>query len=283
MSTDFPLPGDRAVVAVPAPGEGPGYWSGAPCARLEADGTWVVAYRVRHGHDGVDETVIARSQDGERFETVASLDETRFGAMGMERPSLVRTEDGRWRLYTCAATRGSKHWWIDALEASTLEGLADAEARTVFAGSEAMAVKDPLVRRFDGGWQAWICVHPLDLDGAEDRMRSAYATSSDGLAWNWHGTVLEGRPGTWDARGARITSILADGRAAYDGRATAEENWFERTGLTRLDGARLAGEPVADVRYLDAVALPGGGHRIFYEARRPDESHELRTELVPPA
>jgi hypothetical protein len=111
-------------------------------------------------------------------------------------------------------------------------------------------------------------------------MSSAYATSPDGLAWEWHGTVLDGREGEWDARGARITSILRDGRAAYDGRATAEENWFERTGLTRLDGSRLHPDPVADARYLDAVALPQGGHRIYYEARLPDESHELRTELI---
>jgi hypothetical protein len=278
---EFPLPTDRATTAIPAPGTGPGYWAGAPCGRLLPDGTWLLAYRLRHGHDGVDETVVARSEDGERYQTVAAFAESRFDAMGMERPSLLRTEDGRWRLYTCAATRGSKHWWIDALEAGTLEGLMDAEPRTVFAGNELMAVKDPYVRRFEGGWQAWICVHPLDVDGAEDRMRTAYATSPDGLAWDWHGFVLEGREGEWDARGARLTSILPDGRAAYDGRRTAEENWFERTGLTRLDGTRLAPDPVADVRYLDAIALPDGGYRIFYEARLPDESHELRTELIP--
>jgi hypothetical protein len=40
--------------------------------------------------------------------------------------------------------------------------------------------------------------------------------------------------------------------------------------------------PVADVRYLDVVPLAGGGHRIYYEARLPDESHELRTELIEP-
>ena len=279
----FPLPGEHARTAIPAPGRGPGYWAGAPCARLQPDGTWLLAYRVRHGHGGVDETVIARSGDGERFETLLTLDETRFDAMGMERPSLLRTDSGRWRLYTCAATRNSKHWWIDALEAGTLEGLADAEPVTVFAGNELTAVKDPLVRRFDGGWQAWICVHPLDVEGAEDRMRTAYATSADGLAWEWHGVVLDGRPGEWDARGARITSILPDGRASYDGRRTAEANWFERTGLTRLGGDRLAPGAVADVRYLDVVPLPGGGHRIFFEARLEDESHELRTELIAPA
>ncbi|HEV3497277.1 MAG TPA: hypothetical protein VHA34_13100, partial [Actinomycetes bacterium] len=54
--------------------------------------------------------------------------------------------------------------------------------------------------------------------------------------------------------------------------------------------ARLAGPdgtlvpeghgPVADVRYLDVVPLPEGGHRLWYEAPLPDGSHELRTELI---
>jgi hypothetical protein len=280
--TEFPLPGSApAVVAVPAPGTGPGYWAGAPCAVLDGDGGYIVAYRVRNGHDGNDETVVAHSPDGERFSTLATLDESRFGAMAVERPALVRTEDGRWRLYVCCATPESKHWWIGALEAGDLTDLADADVRTVFSGDERTGVKDPMVRLVDGRWHAWICCHPLDVPGAEDRMSTAYATSEDGLDWHWHGTVLTGRPGFWDARGARLTALLPDGRAAYDGRATAEENWFERTGLTWLDGARLRPEPVADVRYLEAVALPGGGHRIYYEARLPDESHELRTELIP--
>ena len=106
-------------------------------------------------------------------------------------------------------------------------------------------------------------------------MSSAYATSDDGLDWKWHGTVLAGRPGAWDARGARLTSVLPDGRASYDGRATAAENWFERTGLVAARD-----EPVADVRYLDVLPLADGAYRIFYEARLPDESHELRTELI---
>jgi hypothetical protein len=273
--TDFPLPGTAApVVAVPAPGAGPGYWAGAPAAVFD-DGGIVLAYRARNGHDGNDETIVARSDEGERFETAVRLDESRFGAMYVERPALVRLDDG-WRLYVCCATPASKAWWIGALDAPDIEGLQDAEYRVVFPGDELNAVKDPIVRRdANGRWHAWICCHLLDIPGEEDRMNTAYATSADGLDWEWHGTILEGRPGTWDARGARATAVLPDGRMAYDGRATKEENWFEKTGLTEDRSA-----PVADVRYLEVLALPSGGHRIYYEARLPDESHELRTELI---
>ena len=80
---------------------------------------------------------------------------------------------------------------------------------------------------------------------------------------------------------------------AYDGRATAGENWEERTGVAR--GTRLAdgsfgpltaedreplGSPHAPygLRYLSVVTVPGGGRRIYYEATRPDGAHDLRTE-----
>ncbi len=90
----------------------------------------------------------------------------------------------------------------------------------------------------------------------------------------------------WDARGARVTAVLPDGRAVYDGRASKEENWFERTGLARLTGNR-PGEleqtndgAALDARYFDVLQLPDGGYRLYYEAWFPDESHELRTELI---
>jgi hypothetical protein len=284
----FPLPGSAAsVVAVPAPGEGPRYWAGASSAALDGDGTFVIGYRVRHGHDGDVETVIARSEDGERFTTVATLGRSEFDAKSMERPSLVRTETGRWRLYVCCADPDSAHWWIAAIDANEPEEFAAANARTVFPGDRlTTGVKDPLVQRSRQGWRAWICCHLLDQPGEEDRMNTAYATSEDGLHWEWHGVALERRPGRWDARGARVTAVLPDGLAAYDGRATAEENFFERTGLAYRAGepGRLLqadGKPV-DVRYLDVLPLPEGGFRIYYEARLPDESHELRTEAIPP-
>jgi hypothetical protein len=283
----FPLPGSAdPVVAVPAPGDGPRHWAGSSSAALDDDGTFVVGYRVRHGHRGMVETVIARSEDGEQFSTVATLEHSEFGAKSMERPSLVRTETGRWRLYVCCADPDSAHWWIEAIDADEPEGFAAANARTVFPGDRLTGVKDPLVQRTSRGWRAWICCHLLDQPGEEDRMYTAYATSADGLSWKWRGVALQRRPGQWDARGARVTAVLPDGRAAYDGRATKKENWFERTGLAYQTGEQgllrqAEGEPV-DVRYLDVLPLPGGGFRIWYEARLPDESHELRTGLITP-
>jgi hypothetical protein len=281
----FPLPTGRGAVAVPAPDAGPQCWAGASSAALDDDGTFVVAYRVRVAADDVAATVVARSDDGENLTTVATLDKDSFGAMSMERPALVRTESGRWRLYVCSATPNSKHWWIDLLEADDPAAFADAEARTVFPGDDTTGVKDPVIGYVGGSWQAWICCHPLDEPDEEDRMTTAYATSDDGVEWRWHGTALAPRPGRWDARGARVSAVLPNGLAVYDGRATKDENWFERTGLAGPAGepGRLVqtnDAPATHVRYLDAVPLPSGDYRIYYEAPLPDESHELRTELI---
>ena len=117
-------------------------------------------------------------------------------------------------------------------------------------------------------------------------MVTRYATSPDGVHWTWHGAALTPREGTWDARGVRVTAVLP-GAAYYDGRASRDENFRERTGLAAgvtgrgLTTARLRahGErPIADVRYVDAVREPGGALRLFYEAPRSDGAHELRTE-----
>jgi hypothetical protein len=285
----LPVPGRSAAAVVATPDcAGPGCWAGAPSA-LFADGELWLAYRLRRpeglGRGGLN--VLARSVDGERFETVLTLDRRQFGAASLERPALVVTPPGTWRLYVSCATPGSKHWRIDLLEAGSPEGLADAEPRTVFPGDDRFGVKDPVLR-FDGGsWHGWICCHPLDVPGHEDRMLTRYATSADGAEWEWAGDAMSGRAGTWDARGARLTAVLLDHSpplAYYDGRATSEENFSERTGIARGTGhgafAAVGDEPIACVRYVESVTLPDGRRRLFYEAPCADGSHELRTELA---
>jgi len=272
----------------------PGSWVGGPSAQL-VDGTWWLAYRLRRpvGEGRGYANVVARSDDGVRFTPVVTLDKDAFGAESLERPALVRTPAGTWRVYVSCATPGTKHWRVDLVEAATVEELATAPARTVLPGSATAAVKDPVVRLVGQEWHLWASVHPLDDPGATDRMTTEHATSPDGVTWTWRGTALAGRAGSWDARGVRVATVAGDGSwALYDGRATAEENWEERTGLavragdgafTAVGDAPLLQSPHAPggLRYADSVALPGGGARWFYEATRPDGAHELRTVLLP--
>jgi hypothetical protein len=289
---------DEAAVVIEPEDPRPGSWAGAPSALL-VDGTWWLAYRLRRpvGEGRGIANVIARSDDGVHFEPVTEVTSGAFGAESLERPALVRTPEGRWRLYVSCATPGTKHWRVVLLEAGSVEGLAAAPLVTVLPGTEKAAVKDPVVRLIEGQWHLWASVHPLDDPNATDRMTTDHAISPEGLTWTWQGTVLSGTPGTWDARGTRISTVFLDGSpdggtgwALYDGRATAAENWEERTGLARLRDGVFEAAPDGPLlqsphrggglRYADAVVLPDGSVRWFYEATRADGGHELRTVLL---
>lgn len=292
-----PSPGDAPIV-IPAPGGGPGHWAGGPSAVL-AEGTFWLAYRLRRplGVGRGYANVIARSDDGVSFETVAVLDREDFDCDSLERPSLVVLPDGTWRIYVSCATPGTDHWRVDAIDAADPSGFVAAAARTVLAGAlDAVAVKDPVVKIVDGRWHMWLCCHPLDRPEATDRMTTTYGTSEDGLEWVDHGTALAGTEGTWDGRGARVADVLVRGgqwAAYYDGRASKVENAEERTGIAVGVGPDRLVPVVGPIgagpdgswsqRYTSCVELPDGGLRLYYETRRLDGAHDLRTEYVPPS
>jgi hypothetical protein len=291
VRTLLPIPSyDEAVrVVVPPPGPGPGNWAGAAGAVL-VDGTFWLTYRVRRPlaeGRGVS-VVVARSADGVTFHQVAVVHREAFGCESFERPALVPLPAGGWRLYLSCATPGSKHWWVDSMTAPTVEGLPDGERRVVLPGDDRVAVKDPVVERVDGRWRMWLCCHPLTEPGHEDRMTTRLLTSVDGLDWTDEGEVLAGREGRWDARGARVTTVLSQQPLVvlYDGRPDAGSNWFETTGVARWDGMRLVADdedPVSSPhsdgawRYATAVPLPDGRTRFYVESARPDGAHDLVT------
>jgi hypothetical protein len=285
-------------IVVPAPEAGDGHWAGGPSA-VHSDGAFWLAYRLRRpvGAGRGYANVVARSDDGVRFEPVVTLPSEAYGVDSLERPALVRRPDGGWRIYLSLATRGTLHWRVDAVDADSVEGLADGTRRTVWPGDERTAAKDPVVVAGPDGWRAWVCIHPLPDAAEADRMTTRYAVSPDGLEWTWVGEALSPRPGRWDARGARLTAVVpgtAGGAelAFYDGRASAGENWYERTGLARAGSApgrfeAIGTDPFAQspygrhtLRYVSVVPLADRSLRAYFEAAGPSGGNDLRTQVL---
>ena len=294
----MPRPGD-AVLAIGPPGPGPGNWAGCPSAVLTEDGVYL-AYRLRRplGNGRGYAVAIAFARDGVNFGApVRVITKEEMDTESLERPELVRLPDGGWRLYLSCATFGTKHWRVEVTEAAHPAEF-DVRRRDVVLPGDVTkrGVKDPVVHHHAGQWHMWATIHPLADPLETDQMTTEYATSADGLDWTWQGTALCGRPGEWDARGTRVTAVRFAGQAVtayYDGRASAAENYEERTGVAvGADPAALtatsptgAGPAAASpyrgggLRYLDLVDLPGGRTRLYYEMTQPDGSHALVTEL----
>jgi hypothetical protein len=284
---------DHSEVAVPPPGTDPGTWAGAPSA-VHSNGYIYLAYRLRKpiGAGRGYAVEVARSADGISFETILTVPKEDLDTESLERPALVLTPDGTWRLYLSCATTGTKHWRVELLEADGPASFDPRNRQVVLPGDEHVAVKDPVIVHYDGLWHLWASVHPLGDPAHTDRMTTEYATSPDGVEWTWRGTALAPRPGEWDARGVRVAAVkLGPGSvtAWYDGRATAVQNYEERTGvatgskpdaLTAVDSAGVAGsDSDRGLRYLDIVEVGDGHERWYYEYTRADGAHELRTEL----
>lgn len=285
------LQGDPGVLAISAPGDGPGFWSGGPSALYSA-GAWWLAYRLRRPVDRGRgyANVVARSEDGVTFETVSTVTNEPFGSASLERPALVRLADGGWRLYVSCSQPGTKQWWVEALDAQDPAEFGSAPHSVVLARNDESAWKDVVVRRDGDDWKMWACRHPLsDGDDEADRMESWYATSADGLDWNFRGPSLQPTAGTWDQRGARITSVLPTDEgwvALYDGRASVDQNWEETTGVaigshpdSFSDARPVRPGDARTLRYLSAVETTDG-IRLYFEISRPDGAHDLRTVYV---
>jgi hypothetical protein len=264
---------------------GTGNWIGAASALVNGDYIYL-AYRDRHPVDKGrgNRAYVARSPigNGIHFDTLCAIDKADMDAESLERPAVDVTPDGDWDLYLSCATFNSKHWRIERLRARRPQDFSARTRTTVFPGSAAFGIKDPVLVRGQE-LRIWATVHPLtEGDENADRMISVDACSGE--------TVMAPEPGTWYSRGTRITAVMGE-HAYFDGRASAAENYEERTGIAKWDGSRYvavagpASSPFGGgaLRYVSAITLPTGELRLYYESATKYGSHELRTELHYPA
>src|SRR5581483_10866954 len=102
------------------------------------DCTIWLAYRLRRP---VDQgrgfaNVVASSRDGRSFDTVATVTSDEFDCASLERPALVRRPDGGWRLFVSCSRPGSKHWWVEAVDADEPDELSGGKRTVVLPGDD---------------------------------------------------------------------------------------------------------------------------------------------------
>jgi hypothetical protein len=260
---------------------GTGNWIGAASALVHGDYIYL-AYRDRHPVDmgRGNRAYVSRSpiEDGLHFEVLCAIDKADMDAESLERPALDVTPEGDWDLYLSCATFNSKHWRIERLRAGRPEDFSATTRQVAFPGSKEFGIKDPVLVR-DQDLRIWATLHPLtEGDDNADKMTSVDALSGE--------TVMVSVPDTWYSRGTRLTAVVGE-EAYFDGRASAAENFEERTGVARWDGSRFiavagpAASPFGGgaLRYVSVIELPDGKQRLYYESATEYGSHEVRSEL----
>ncbi|UCH33199.1 MAG: hypothetical protein JSV65_11505, partial [Armatimonadota bacterium] len=216
----------RTVIEPLEPGTG--WWAGA-CSALWDDERqcFYLYYRLRRPRElgrGTD-CRIARSADGVQFEDVWAATKGDLHAESVEKAGLVKTPDGRFRLYISYVTPEEGKWRISMMEASRPEDLSPAAARPILGPEDigAEGVKDPVILAVGTGWYMIASYAPTP-QAADDHAAEMHATadiyatgitkshtglavSMDGVKFHWLGDVLSPGDG-WDAYAARVSAVV---------------------------------------------------------------------------
>jgi hypothetical protein len=314
-AVNLPFDPEQGLLVRDAPGQGPGYWAGAPGAFYDTRlREFYLVYRLRFPRgvlpDRGAEICIARSRDGVQFNDVWSGTKDELGSPSIERCALTRAPDGRWRLYVSYVDGSDGRWRIDLVEAPRPDAFRLSNTRPVLTADQigAEGVKDPFLFQVAGLHHMVVSfatrAEPADdpqLHGTADAYNTGLitsatglATSDDGVDWQWEGEIFAPAPTGWDAYCSRIGCLWYDPPAwlaLYDGSASVEQNYEERTGLaftfdlrhfhrvTRRAPLMTSPHARGTLRYFDLLRLPDATF-LYYEMSRPDASHDLRVFRV---
>jgi hypothetical protein len=294
---------------------GPGWWVGAPSAIFDPERRrFYLYYRQRRPlTEGRGWRIaVAESADGIRFSEIWHATKEQFQSSSIERSCILKTPDGRYRLYVSYVAMPKNRWRIDMLEADEPRHWDPSRRITVLEPEtvDAEGVKDPVV--FLVGQRTYMFVPygprssvapgstEAELHGTGNvftlpriKHPSGLAVSEDGVGFRWLGdATLPGRG--WDRQMARVSCVLHTPplfQVFYDGRTGEGDVYEDRTGLYVTHDLRTFHKLTPDgpilqsphgqgcLRYLDAVEV---GKRLFfyYEYGRPDGGHELRVSVV---
>ncbi len=293
------------------PGDGPGYWAGAPSALYDDDTeNFYLYYRLRvpRALGRGTECRVARSHDGATFTDIWKAKKEDFDSPSVEKACLMKTPESKWRLYLSYVDGADGKWRVDMLEAAE-PGTFDPAARQKILTADDVGVegvKDPVVLLIGHTYYMLLSYAPRPEAVSDDQKAqmhqtadvyntgitkscSALATSTDGVHFEWHGEVF-GPGDSWDAYCGRLGGIVYVPpifTVFYDGSTSVEENYEEKTGLAMSFDLRhyeristtapVLTSPHASnsLRYIDAVQLAEEIY-YYYEYARSDGSHELR-------
>jgi len=286
---------EAGLTVLEPPGRGRGWWVGCPSVLDDGDRV-LLAYRLRRPR-GLDEDRgyecrIAASADGLQFDDVWSVRKSELRSTSIERLCLRRVDDG-YLLYLSYEHPDDGRWRIEVCRADRPEAFDVRTARTVLtpAGTGTDAVKDPYVVRVGGEHLMYVSTFLTAAGPAP----TSLAVSTDGLDYDWRGTVFDVGAG-WDRYQSRLSAVVAtDGGGYvgfYDGAGSPDEDTEERLGLAvSPDGSTwervsvdapwlVSPHASGSLRYAD-VLVRDGEWWVYYEYAREDGSHELRLNRFP--
>ncbi len=299
---------------IKSPGNGPGYWAGAPNVYFDSiKRKFYLSYRLRkpHPHRG-SESRIAESTDGAKFTDIWSVRKEDLGSSSMERSALIVTPNGAYRLYISYVDPVNNKWRIDMMQSDDPRHFDILQRESILTADsmQVEGVKDPYILSLNGVHHMFFSYAPklqgfspeqiarLHTTGdifntGKVKSRTGLALSQGGISFRWLRDVLPlGK--SWDSHTARVTCVLPLKRGFvifYDGASHGEPNYEEFTGIATspdlVHYERISRErPVlvspfgsGSLRYVSAVSV-GDDFYFYYECSRQDGSHELRLNIV---
>lgn len=291
-----------------------GFWAGAPGVFFDAaDQAWYLTYRLRRPRgvppDRGGEARIARSTDLRNWKDIWSVNKSEYKSASIERSTIHRGPDKVWRYFTSYVDPADGRWCVAMLRGTDVTQLYTRNVEILFKAPplHLEGIKDPWILRHDGLYYMFVSVAlptpttnekshaTLDIyNTGECLSATGLATSKDLDHWEWKRIVFQPTGNGWDCYCRRINSVVPLGGefiGFYDGSASHQENYEEKTGLAissdLLHWRRLSAKGPAHIsphsshslRYIDAQ--PAGKQiHLFYEYARQDEAHDLRMLTV---